>query len=183
MPSARPGRYWVSWRQRDNPSTAQQRDGADLPEGSRSHDGAMIPFMKGYGLFASRPVSVIVRPRCRAFQAYPRQKKFPSILGKGFVSSTFSRLQPSTTKIFRKKNCTTWSSRAYARSLSGSMPGSSNSPFSLSGCRGEFLVRSALQPPGERKSPRSDRRATARYEEVPRGFSPSISAFSANRPS
>ncbi|MGI5832065.1 MAG: lysophospholipid acyltransferase family protein [Thermoguttaceae bacterium] len=55
-----------------------------FPEGSRSHDGAMIPFMKGYVNIAVKTGSVIVPTAIAgAFQAYPRQKKFPSIFGKG----------------------------------------------------------------------------------------------------
>lgn len=55
-----------------------------FPEGSRSHDGAMIPFMTGYINIAVKTKSTIVPTAIvGAFEAFPRQKKFPSIFKKG----------------------------------------------------------------------------------------------------
>ncbi len=55
-----------------------------FPEGSRSFDGQMVPFRHGYINIAVKTGSTIVPTAIAgAFQAYPRQKKFPSIFKKG----------------------------------------------------------------------------------------------------
>ena len=57
-----------------------------FPEGARSYDGNMVPFRKGYINIAVKTGSVIVPTAIAgAFQAYPRQKKYPSIFRKGLT--------------------------------------------------------------------------------------------------
>ena len=55
-----------------------------FPEGARSFDGSMVPFRKGYINIAVKTNAVIVPTAIAgAFQAFPRQKKYPSIFKKG----------------------------------------------------------------------------------------------------
>ena len=55
-----------------------------FPEGSRSYDGKPVPFMKGYINIAVKTKAVIVPTAIvGAFEAFPRQNKFPSFFKKG----------------------------------------------------------------------------------------------------
>ncbi|MBR2693829.1 MAG: 1-acyl-sn-glycerol-3-phosphate acyltransferase [Thermoguttaceae bacterium] len=64
-----------------------------FPEGARSYDGRMVPFRKGYINIAVKTGSTIVPTAIAgAFQAYPRQKKYPSI----FKSMTVEYGEPIT---------------------------------------------------------------------------------------
>ena len=55
-----------------------------FPEGSRSFDGEIVPFMKGYISVATKTKSVIVPAAIAgAFEAFPRTQKFPSFFKPG----------------------------------------------------------------------------------------------------
>lgn len=73
-----------------------------FPEGKRSDDGQMTPFMKGYVNMAVKTGAVIVPAAIiGAFEAFPRQKKFPSIFkpairveyGKGIAPEDYSGMK------------------------------------------------------------------------------------------
>ncbi len=70
-----------------------------FPEGSRSFDGAMVPFRQGYVNIAVKTDSVIVPTAIAgAFQAFPRQKKFPSVFKKGLTVEYGAPITPDDYK-------------------------------------------------------------------------------------